>query len=142
MFMWRFVVDSALHSQVATSCASCADVANRLCVFPGDPRSQQSGNRRANWRLEIRQCTLRSVKVICTNIECSLVFINPAGRIGPENQIKKCSCIVAHGNVQVPQVSLWRLPISSIVLSRCQKTSQKEFFLLRVRNNHPLFIAS
>lgn len=77
-----------MHSQVATSRALCADVANRLCVFPRDPRSQQSWNRRANWRLEIRQCTLRSVKVICThNIECSLVFINPAGRIGPENQI-------------------------------------------------------
>lgn len=78
------------------------------CVsFPEPPRSQQSGNRGANWRLEIRQCSLRSVKVICTHdIECSLVFINPAGRIGPENQIKNCSGVVAHGGVGVPQVSL------------------------------------
>lgn len=44
------------------------------------------------WRL--RQCTLCSIKVICTHdIERSLVFfcffIKAAGRIGPENQIKK-----------------------------------------------------
>lgn len=86
----QFVVDLVVRSQVASPHALLADVANTLCVFPGDLRSQQSGSRGANWRLEIRQCTLRSVKVICThNIECSLVFINPAGRFGPENQIKK-----------------------------------------------------
>lgn len=72
------------------------------CVFPGEPRSQQR-NGGANWRLEVRPATLLSVKVICThNTERSLVFINSAGRIGPENQIKNCSGIVARGGVQVP----------------------------------------
>lgn len=88
--MSQCVVDLVVRSQVASPHALHADVANTLCVFPRDLRSQQSGSRGANWRLEIRQCTLRSIKVICThNIERSLVFINPAARIGPENQIKK-----------------------------------------------------
>lgn len=45
------------------------------------------------WKyISVLYCT---VKVIYThNIERSLVFINPAGSIGPENQIKNC-CMVA-----------------------------------------------